>query len=474
MRKAKIVATLGPATSSSEVLERLVKAGLDVARLNFSHGNHEQHRATYEKVRAAAEKAGRPVAILADLCGPKLRLGKIEGGAALLEKGSSVEILCGQSADFEGNSKRVSTTYEELSRDVKPGDRLLIDDGRIVLRVVNAVGDAVSCEVEVNGVLKNNKGLNIPGVALSVPSLTDKDREDIRFAAGLGVDYFALSFVRCADDVRAAQLLAGDIPVIAKIEKPEAFTCLDEILDVADGVMVARGDLGVEAGFEKVPLLQKRLIRETNRRGKAVITATQMLESMISEPSPTRAEVSDVANAVLDGTDALMLSGETAVGAYPIEVIEKMASIIEEIEGSELYAALPPPAELLNPTFSTAIADSAVRAAKDIDLKAIAVYTETGHSAAVVSEYRPCAAIVALSQHAQVLNRLALHWGVLPLQSQWVETTDALVDQAEKALVKHGLASTGDQIAITYGMERGSFASTNTLKLWTVGAPTGK
>ncbi|MFH1808752.1 MAG: pyruvate kinase [Pseudomonadota bacterium] len=474
MRKAKIVATLGPASRDPAILSRLIRAGVDVARLNFSHGTHAEHEALFHAVRAAAAEAGRPVAILADLCGPKLRLGKVEGGAVLLEKGATIEIVSGQGDSFVGTSQRVSTSYDELARDVRPGHRLLIDDGRIVLRVKESAGDVVTCQVEVNGVLKDKKGLNLPGVALSVPSLTPKDRDDLRFATALGVDYFALSFVRCADDVRAAKLLAGDVPVIAKIEKPEAIDHIEEIVDASDGVMVARGDLGVEAGFEKVPLLQKRIIRTTNRRGKVVITATQMLESMVQNPAPTRAEVSDVANAVLDGTDALMLSGETAAGAYPVEAVEQMDTIIREVEGSDLYASLPAPEELLYPTFSTAIADAAVRAARDIDLKAIAVYTETGHSAAVVSEYRPRAAIVALSSHQVVLNRLALQWGVLPLKSEWVETLDALFDQAERVLVGQGLVTAGDSVAITFGMERGSFARTNTLKLWTVGAPQGQ
>jgi pyruvate kinase len=474
MRRAKIVATLGPASRSPTVLGRLIRAGLDVARLNFSHGTHADHEATYRAVREAATAAGRPVAILADLCGPKLRLGKVEGGAVLLEKGATIEIVCGQGEGFVGTAARVGTSYDELARDVRPGSRLLVDDGRIVLRVQEAVGDVVSCLVEVNGVLKDRKGLNLPGVKLSVPSLTPKDRDDLRFASALGVDYFALSFVRCADDVRAAKLLAGDVPLIAKIEKPEALACLEEIVDAADGVMVARGDLGVEAGFEKVPLLQKKIIRITNRRGKAVITATQMLESMIQNPAPTRAEVSDVANAVLDGTDAVMLSGETAVGAYPVEAVEQMDSIIREVESSELYASLPPPDGILHPTFSTAVADAAVRAAHDLALKAIAVYTETGHSAAVVSEYRPRAAIVALSRHERILNRLALHWGVQPVASEWVGTVEALIDQAERTLVQRGLVTAGDAVAITYGMERGSFARTNTLKLWTVGAPQGQ
>lgn len=469
LRKAKIVCTLGPASDQPEILDRLLEAGMDTARLNFSHGTHEGHATTYQRVREAAKRAGRTVAVLADLCGPKLRLGEIAGGRVDIKKGDSLQIVSGPADDFVGDASRVSTSYEALARDVSKGDSLLIDDGRISLQVTSVVGDLVDCKVLVGGPLKSHKGLNLPGVKLSVPSLTDKDREDLRFAKSLGVDYFALSFVRCADDVHAAKLLAEDVPVIAKIEKPEAIEAIEEIVEVADGIMVARGDLGVEAGFEKVPLLQKRLINETNKHGKVVITATQMLESMITEATPTRAEVSDVANAVLDGTDALMLSGETAVGAYPVETVSKMASIIREIEGSSLYASLPRPQELMHPSFSTAIADAAVRAAHDVKLSAIVVYTETGHSAAVVSEYRPEAAIVALSQHENVLNRLALHWGVLPLYSEWVNQLDALMSQATGVVVAHRLADPGDSIAVTYGLSNKGFSHTNTLKLLTIG-----
>ena len=463
MRKAKIVATLGPSSRTRERITQLIAAGLDMARLNFSHGTHEEHAEVYKLVRECAAAAKKPVAVLADLSGPKLRLGKVEGGAVQLVPGAEIEVVVGERG-MVGDARRVCTTYEQLPQDVKPGDMLLIDDGRLQLQVKETGDRSVRCEVVVGGKLKDRKGLNLPGVDLSVPALTDKDRDDLRFARGLGVDYFALSFVRRASDVADAKALAGDVPVIAKIEKPEAVADIGPILDVADGIMVARGDLGVEAGAEKVPLIQKWLIRETNKRGKAVITATQMLESMMSNPSPTRAEVSDVANAVLDGTDAVMLSGETAAGEYPIEAISKMASIICEIEGSELYATLRAPEHLADQDFSTAIASAAVRAECDACLKAIAVYTETGHSAMVVSEFRPRAVIVALSRHDQVLNRLALHWGVLPLHIDWAEGTD-LVKRAERLLLEHRLVEPGDNIAVTYGGTEDGLARTDTLKL---------
>ncbi|MBN2357900.1 MAG: pyruvate kinase [Deltaproteobacteria bacterium] len=469
MRKAKIVATLGPASSSADRIGQLVAAGLDVARLNFSHGTHDDHAALFQRVRAAAAEAGRHVAVLADLCGPKLRLGQVREGGVTLERGHRLEIAVGADPGFVGDAQRVGCSYEPLSRDLRPGDRLLVDDGRIELRAIEPRPDALVCEVVVGGQLTSKKGLNLPGARLSAPALTAKDLDDLRFAAALGVDYFALSFVRRAADVAQAKAAAGDIPVIAKIEKPEALVDLDAILDVADGIMVARGDLGVEAGQEKVPLLQKRLIVATNRRGKAVITATQMLESMTHSPTPTRAEVSDVANAILDGTDAVMLSGETAAGDYPVEALRQMDAIIREVESSELYASLAPPQLETEASFSTAVADAAVRAASDMELAAIAVYSETGHSASVVSEFRPRAAIVALSRHPRVLNRLALHWGVLPLQSAWVDSVDGLVAQAEQLLLQRQLVRPGQNIAITFGMERGSFSRTDTLKLRSVG-----
>jgi len=469
VRKAKIVATLGPASHTAERIGQLVAAGLDVARLNFSHGSHDDHALLFKLVREAAAAAGRHVAVLADLCGPKLRLGLVREGGVTLERGQRIEIAVGAEAGFVGDATRVSCSYEPLARDLRPGDRLLIDDGRLELHALECRRDAVVCEVVVGGLLTSKKGLNLPGAKLSTPALTDKDLDDLRFAAELGVEYFALSFVRCAADVTLAKAAAGDIPVIAKIEKPEAMADIEAILDVADGIMVARGDLGVEAGQEKVPLLQKKLIAATNGRGKAVITATQMLESMTHCPTPTRAEVSDVANAILDGTDAVMLSGETAAGDYPVEALRQMDAIIREIESSELYAALAPPKLKTAASFSTAIADAAVRAANNMALTAIAVYSETGHSATVISEFRPVAAIVALSRHEHVLNRLALHWGVLPLHSAWVDTVDGLVAQAEQLLLQRGLAQAGDNVAITFGLERGSFARTDSLKLWTVG-----
>jgi pyruvate kinase len=326
MRRAKIVCTLGPATSTPEAIDALVAAGMDCARLNFSHGTHESHGRIARMVREASRRAGRPLAILADLCGPKMRIGKFPGGPVELVPGQTFTLT---TRDVDGDATQVSHIYEPLARDVVPGDHILLDDGLLNLKVLETTDTDVITEVEVGGTLSDRKGMNVPGANLSTPALTDKDRVDLEFAVEeLEVDYVALSFVRTADDVLQAQQLAQGTPVIAKLEKPEAIKNLDAICDVADGAMVARGDLGVEVGSEKVPLIQKRIIRSVNDRGKLVITATQMLDSMIRNPRPTRAEAADVANAVLDGSDAVMLSGETAAGKYPVKAVQMMDLII--------------------------------------------------------------------------------------------------------------------------------------------------
>ncbi|MBW2278267.1 MAG: pyruvate kinase, partial [Deltaproteobacteria bacterium] len=452
MERVKIVATIGPASSDKETIARMIAAGLDVVRLNFSHGSHDDHRQTYETVRAEAKRADAQVAVLADLCGPKMRVGRVRDGAVTLEPGAEVVITTEQ---LLGDATRFSTSYAELPHDVDRGARILLDDGMLELEVREVRDKDVVCKVVTGGVLKDRKGINIPGTPLSTPALTEKDRDDLAFARELGVDYFALSFVRSPDDVLEAKRLAGDVPVIAKIEKPEAVDRTDEIVEVADGLMVARGDLGVEAGAEKVPLIQKRLIRAAATRGRPVIVATQMLESMMDHPQPTRAEVSDVANAVLDGTDAVMLSGETAVGKYPVEAVAEMSAIISEVESSELFEQLPNPVRIGEYSFSNAIARAAVTAAEDLKLDALVVYTETGHSASLVSACRPMAWIVAFSRHDQVLRRLTLRWGVVPLKAErWTDDVDGVVEQAEQALLAHGLVKPGDDIGITFGMQK--------------------
>jgi pyruvate kinase len=450
MRKVKIVCTLGPATAGVPRLVELIKAGMDVARLNFSHGDYDTHRKAYDEVRAAARQVGRPITLFADLCGPKIRVGRMTGGQVPLERGKSI---CLTTTEVLGTSERVSHTYLPLARDAKPGDPILLDDGLLQLQVESIKGDDVICRVIDGGMLKDKKGMNLPGSALSVPALTEKDKKDIVFGRELGVDWFALSFVRTPQDVKEAKELSGGIPIIAKIEKPEAVDRLDEILAVTDAVMVARGDLGVEAGHEKVPLIQKRILRDIKLHAKPAITATQMLDSMIKNPRPTRAEVSDVANAVLDGTDAVMLSAETSVGDYPVEAVGTLARIIDEIEGSDYYHKLwKDRPDVTERTYSSSIADAAAEIAEDLKLAAIAVYTESGHSAAVLSAQRPLANIVAFSRHESVLNRLGLYWGVRPLFGAWVRGVSGVIEQAARELCAHDMAKPGDDIIVTYGV----------------------
>jgi pyruvate kinase len=450
MRKVKIVCTLGPATAGVPRLVELIKAGMDVARLNFSHGDYDTHRKAYDEVRAAARQVGRPITLFADLCGPKIRVGRMSNGQVSLEKGKNI---CLTTTEVLGTSERVSHTYLPLARDAKPGDPILLDDGLLQLRVESIKGDDVICRVIDGGMLKDKKGMNLPGSALSVPALTEKDKKDIVFGRELGVDWFALSFVRTPQDVKEAKELSGGIPIIAKIEKPEAVDRLDEILAVTDAVMVARGDLGVEAGHEKVPLIQKRILRDIKLHAKPAITATQMLDSMIKNPRPTRAEVSDVANAVLDGTDAVMLSAETSVGDYPVEAVGTLARIIDEIEGSDYYHKLwKERPDVTERTYSSSIADAAAEIAEDLKLAAIAVYTESGHSAAVLSAQRPLSNIVAFSRHDTVLHRLGLYWGVYPLFGAWVKGVAGVIEQAEREICSHGMAKPGDDIIVTYGV----------------------
>lgn len=457
MRRTRIVCTLGPASSTPAVLDQMLAAGLDCARLNFSHGTHEGHAQLAAAVRAAAARAGRPVALLADLSGPKMRVGRFPGGPIELVPGARFTLT---TRDVPGDAHQVSQSYEPLPSDVRPGDVILLDDGRLRLRVLNAdlsLGD-VHCEVEIGGPLSDRKGLNLPGAALSAPALSEKDRADLAFAVEtLQVDFLALSFVRRAADILEAKALAGHTPVIAKIEKPEAVDALDAILDAADGAMVARGDLGVELGPEKVPLLQKHLIREVNRRGKLVITATQMLDSMVAAPRPTRAEASDVANAVLDGTDALMLSNETASGAYPVEAVAMMDLLAREVEGAVPRSELPGLAG--DWSFTNAAARAAAVLSFTLHLDVIVVFTGEGHAAERLSEYRPACPILALTPDARVATRLALAWGVVPrvaVQPASVEALDALARSMATSL---GLTRPGGSMAVVVGFPAGSEAN---------------
>jgi pyruvate kinase len=467
MPRAKIVCTLGPASSTPERVGELIDAGMSVARLNFSHGSHDDHAKMLHVVRAEADRRGKAIAVLLDLQGPKIRVCKFSTGQVELRAGAEFTITT--DASVVGDDRRVATTYAALPRDVKAGDQILLDDGYLTLTVMD-VGDREVKTVVVNGgVLKNNKGINLPGVEVSAPALSDKDRLDIGFALRHGVDYVALSFVRRPEDViEAKRLLTVDqvsIPVIAKIEKPQALERLGEIIDVSDGVMVARGDLGVELGPEKVPLWQKRIIEETNRRGKIVITATQMLESMITQARPTRAEASDVANAVLDSTDALMLSGETASGAHPIEAVRTMARIVDEIEKSAYYRANSIVPEIQLAVSANAIAHAAVTASRAMKLKTIVVVTESGGAARLVSEYRPDANVICLTTNEVTYRRLALFWGVTPVLIGPSATTEELVDRVEATLIERNLALPGESVLVTMAVPVGSGVQTNVLKV---------
>ncbi len=472
MRRAKIVCTLGPASREPAFIGHLIDEGMNVARINFSHGEADEHRATILEVRAQAAARGRSVTILQDLQGPKIRVGRFQGGQITLEPGQDFVIT---TRDVLGNDAEVGTTYASLPRDVQPGQILLLDDGLLSLEVLAVEGPDVHTRVAVGGVLKNNKGINMPGVRVSAPALTEKDRADLEIGLAMDVDFVALSFVRTPDDVREAVRLCtrpsgpgGELrrtPVIAKIEKPEAVEQLEEIIDVADGIMVARGDLGVEMGAEKVPLIQKRAIEATNARGKIVITATQMLESMITNPRPTRAEASDVANAILDGSDAVMLSGETASGKYPLLAVRTMARIIEEIEGSARFKTRFDGASLDFTFSANAIAKSAVVAARQLGAAAIVAVTESGGVARLVSMYRPECRLIALTTRQEVYRGLGMYWGVEPLLCERSVAFAEMIDQVSRVVIERGQCKTGELIVIATAFPFSVGLSANTLHI---------
>jgi pyruvate kinase len=471
MRGTKIVATIGPASRERKVLESLVQAGVDVVRLNFSHGEHAQHLEVMQATREIAAHLGRPIALLQDLSGPKIRIGRLkEDKPVELRNGARIAITTDES--IEGTDKIISTTYEPLPRDVTPGDRILLDDGNLELRVVRASLHEVECEVVDGGWLKPKKGMNLPGVKLSTPALTEKDRRDLAFGVKNGVDYVALSFVRQAADVTECKALikslGGTCPVIAKIEKREAIDDLTAILEATDGVMVARGDLGVELSTEEVPTLQKRIIERANAAGKVVITATQMLESMVDNPRPTRAEASDVANAILDGTDGIMLSAETASGRYPVEAVETMARIACYTE--EHYGAFRTPARVSIPTASVvanALARVARTVAEELGCKLIIAFTESGTTAHLLSTYRPRAPVAAVTYNPDTYRRLGLWWGVVPVKSDFAETTDEMIVKGETLLKAQGLIAKGDTVLMLAGQSH-TAGATNMLRVHTI------
>jgi pyruvate kinase len=466
-RRAKIVCTLGPATSTLEQVTALVESGMDVARLNFSHGAHADHQAAYTLVRQASDRTGHAVAVLADLQGPKIRLGTFAEGPVHWSTGSRV---CITVEDVVGTAQRVSTTYKGLADDVKVGDRLLVDDGKIGLTVVEVDGPDVWCLVVEGGEVSNNKGLSLPGVAVSVPALSEKDEADLRFALHLSVDFVALSFVRSPFDVELVREIMRqediEVPVIAKLEKPEAIDNLEAIVEAFDGIMVARGDLGVELPLEQVPLVQKRAVQAARERNKPVIVATQMLESMIGSSRPTRAEASDVANAVLDGADAVMLSGETSVGKHPIAAVRTMERIISAVEAD--HAQVPPLVRR-----SRSRSGAIVRAAKDVgetlDVKALATFTSTGDTARRLAALHPRQPLLAFTTDARVRSQLALSWGVETFIVPQVSHTDDMVRQVDFSLLAIGRLKEGDRVVVVAGSPPNTVGSTNLIRVHEVG-----
>ncbi len=468
MRRAKIVCTLGPATSSPSRIRELVDAGMDVARMNLSHGTYDDHEKVYRMVREASDATGHGVGIFADLQGPKIRLGTVEGGPLLLEEGQQFTIT---TRDVEGDASVCSTTYAGLPGDVAEGDQVLIDDGRVHLVVVSADRTDVVTRVVVPGPISDHKGINLPGVAVSVPALSEKDKADLRWALRLTVDFVALSFVRSAadvDDVREVMREEGVfLPVIAKIEKPQAIENIEEIVDAFDGFMVARGDLGVECPLEDVPFLQKQVIDVARRHAKPVIVATQMLESMISSPRPTRAEASDVANAVLDGADAVMLSGETSVGQYPIETVETMGRIIESTEDHGL--ARMTAIDWQPRTRGGVIAKAAAEVAERVGAKYLVAFTQSGDSARRLSRYRGPVPMLAFTPVDVVRSQLSLSWGIETFKAPPVEHTDEMVRQVDEALLRINRVTEGDLVVIIAGSPPGIPGSTNALRIHRMG-----
>ena len=465
-KRTKIIATIGPSSSSPAIIARLIHAGMDAARLNFSHGDWNDHTTRIRRIRLEAEKAGKQIAIILDLQGPKLRVGAVQHDAVTLRRGDTVTVT---TRKVMGTDKIFSITYPRFTKDLKTGARVLLDDGRLELTVLAKSEAGLRCKVIRGGILRSHKGVNLPGTQISLPSLSPKDKADIRFGIAHDVDYVALSFVRTANDISTTRKFlkahGADIPVIAKIEKPEAIKNLDEIIRAADGIMVARGDLGVEMSPEQVPLLQKGIINACNAAEKPVITATQMLESMIESPQPTRAEASDVANAILDGTDCVMLSGETAMGKYPVQAVEVMARLAVQAETS--VAPRSPNTDLSGPDES--VAHAACRAAGEQHARAIVTFTQSGSTALLVSKHRPRMSIIAPTPFDQVARKMSLYWGVTPILLKSKRTTDDMIASVERAMLFIKLAKHHDLIVITAGVPIGVAGSTNMMKIHRIG-----
>ncbi|WP_419997931.1 pyruvate kinase [Streptomyces boninensis] len=471
MRRAKIVCTLGPAVDSYEQLKALVEAGMNVARFNMSHGSHPEHEERYAKVRKAAEETGRPIGVLADLQGPKIRLETFAEGPVELERGDEFTIT---TEDVPGDKHICGTTYKGLPGDVSQGERILINDGAVSLEVTEVAGPEVRCIVIEGGVISDHKGINLPGVAVNVPALSEKDIEDLKFSLRMGCDMVALSFVRDAADVRDVHRIMDEVgrrvPVIAKVEKPQAVDNMEEVVLAFDGVMVARGDLAVEYPLEKVPMVQKRLIQLCRRNAKPVIVATQMMESMINSSRPTRAEASDVANAILDGADAVMLSAESSVGKYPIETVKTMSRIVVAAEEELLSRGLQPLVMGKKPrTQGGSVARAACEIADFLDAKALVAFTQSGDTAKRLSRYRACQPILAFTTDASTRNQLTLSWGVEPIVVPHVDNTDAMVDLVDGELAKLGRFTKGDCMIITAGSPPGVPGTTNMVRVHHLG-----
>jgi len=475
MRRTKIVATIGPSSSDEDVLRRMIEAGMDMARLNFSHGTHAGHERNFRRIRKLSAKTGKPLGILADLQGPKMRIGELAGETLDLKKGNPLTIT---TRKIKGTDGIVSSTYKRLHEDARKNDRILLDDGSIELKVIKVESREVHCRIMQGGELRAHKGINLPGVKVSESSLTRKDRADVRFAVKLGVDYLAMSFVRHPKDIvrlkRLLMTLNADIPVIAKIEKPEALENIEEIIEEADGIMVARGDLGVEMPAEKVPQIQKDVIALCIRAGKPLITATQMLESMVQNPRPTRAEASDVVNAIYDGTGAVMLSQETALGSYPVKAVRMMARIAREADAYVTDNLMEERKKVFRrsgtiSSFENAIGDATETAARHLPTRFIVCFTSSGFTAQKVSSYRPSVPIIGATQNPGMLPRMSLYWGVQPIRVKQAKTIDSMIANIEQELLKRRMVRKGENIIITAGYPLGVAGTTNMMQLVRVG-----
>ncbi|WP_316740367.1 pyruvate kinase [Streptomyces sp. MK7] len=472
MRRVKIVCTLGPSTTTYDQIKALVDAGMDVARLNLSHGGHAEHEERYQHVRKAADETGRSVGVLADLQGPKIRLGRFREGPVLLERGDTFTITVEEGV--EGDRHICGTTYAGLAEDVTPGERILVDDGRVALKVTAVDGPRVHTEVVEAGMVSDHKGLNLPGATVSVPALSKKDEDDLRWALRTGFDVIALSFVRSGRDILDVHRIMDDegrrLPVIAKIEKPQAVEAMDDIVAAFDGIMVARGDLGVEMPLEQVPLVQKRAIKLARRNAKPVIVATQMLDSMIDNARPTRAEASDVANAVIDGTDAVMLSGETSVGNYPVQTVRTMAKIVAAAEEDILAKGLPPLTERNKPrTQGGAVARAAAEIGDFLGAKFLVAFTQSGDTARRLSRYRSPIPLLAFTPEPATRSQLSVSWGVETFLGPHVDSTDAMVAQVDELLLRYGRCERGDAVVITAGSPPGVPGATNMVRVHHIG-----